>query len=212
MKRKFSRCLLLLTLLMLIVGCSPSQTPVTDSTAGASVPTGAQNLTTQPPTKSSEAPPSPTSMPETTGNETTNAMASASETTSGDTDAAAPVTVSFAEEKPDITPAAIFIADETEPQVAVLLQSEAVLNEVEILEFRYEESPQGMKVFPDVMTTIDELSPDRPLLVKMTFYGLYPRYGISYPDAQGLRRYFAVDMSGNDGSLYLLSIEPTTTK
>ena len=40
-------------------------------------------------------------------------------------------------------------------------------------------------------------------MVKTVFYGLIPNNGISYVDETGATRTFAVDMSGEDGSLYL---------
>jgi len=51
--------------------------------------------------------------------------------------------------------------------------------------------------------TLDRLTADRPLVVSTTFYGLIPNNGISYVDETGTTRFFAVDMSGEDGSLYL---------
>ena len=58
--------------------------------------------------------------------------------------------------------------------------------------------------------TIDEiysygtLESYRPLMVELTFYGDMPSYGVSYTDENGETRYFAVSVSGYDGSLELL--------
>ena len=48
-----------------------------------------------------------------------------------------------------------------------------------------------------------ELTPDRPLVAGLEFPGDMPSNGISYVDADGVTRNFAVDMSGMDGSLFL---------
>ena len=53
----------------------------------------------------------------------------------------------------------------------------------------------------------DVLAPERPLVVNMTFYGAIPNYGISYVDAGGTERRFAVEVSGEDGSLLLLEAD-----
>lgn len=46
------------------------------------------------------------------------------------------------------------------------------------------------------------LTPAHPLPVTTAFYGDLPNFGFSYLTADGGRRYFAVGVSGNDGSLY----------
>ena len=46
------------------------------------------------------------------------------------------------------------------------------------------------------------LSLHRKLLVKFTFFGSIPNNGISYTDSTGKTRYYTVDSSGKDGSLY----------
>lgn len=48
-----------------------------------------------------------------------------------------------------------------------------------------------------------ELTPDRPLVAGLEFPGDMPSNGISYVDADGVTRKYAVDMSGMDGSLFL---------
>lgn len=49
----------------------------------------------------------------------------------------------------------------------------------------------------------EQLPANHPLFVDMTFMGSIPNYGISYLDQDGVMRYFAVEMSGNDGSILL---------
>lgn len=55
--------------------------------------------------------------------------------------------------------------------------------------------------------TLEALTPERPLVVAMTFYGAIPHYGISYVDGNGAVRSFAVEMSGEDGSIVLWELD-----
>ena len=57
---------------------------------------------------------------------------------------------------------------------------------------------------------LDELSPDRPLLLNMTFYGLLPYYGVSYVDDSGETISYSINMSGKDGSVILTEFLPYT--
>ena len=57
---------------------------------------------------------------------------------------------------------------------------------------------------------VDELSPDRPLLLNMTFYGLLPYYGVSYVDDSGETISYSINMSGKDGSVILTEFLPYT--
>ena len=50
------------------------------------------------------------------------------------------------------------------------------------------------------------LTPAHPLPVAAVFYGDLPNFGFSYLTAAGERRYFAVGMSGHDGSCYAQEI------
>ena len=47
------------------------------------------------------------------------------------------------------------------------------------------------------------LTPETPLLTRMELIGTIPNNGISYVDGSGNTRYFAVEVSGYDGSLLL---------
>ena len=54
----------------------------------------------------------------------------------------------------------------------------------------------------------EALTPEVPLLVRMELMGTIPNNGISYVDADGATRYFAVEVSGFDGSLLLTEFSP----
>lgn len=59
---------------------------------------------------------------------------------------------------------------------------------------------------PSVMT------PDTPVAVQLIFPGDLPAYGISYVDAKGSLRRFAIAVSGYDGSLLLEEADPLETQ
>lgn len=50
---------------------------------------------------------------------------------------------------------------------------------------------------------LDELNPDAPIRLSLTFYGDIPNNGISFVEEDGTTRRYAVDMSGDTGALYL---------
>ena len=54
------------------------------------------------------------------------------------------------------------------------------------------------------------LTPDRPLLLNMTFYGLLPYYGVSYVNGSGETISYSINMSGKDGSVILTEFLPYT--
>ena len=49
--------------------------------------------------------------------------------------------------------------------------------------------------------TMDEIDPDHAFLAQVVFWGDMTTYGISFTDADGAVRHFAVSISGKDGSL-----------
>jgi hypothetical protein len=55
----------------------------------------------------------------------------------------------------------------------------------------------------EVLYEQETLTEECPLLVKMTFFGTIPSYGIAYTDSDGEEKQFSVEMSGVDGSLFL---------
>ena len=49
--------------------------------------------------------------------------------------------------------------------------------------------------------TMDEIDPDHAFLAQVVFWGDMTTYGISFTDAEGEARHYAVSISGKDGSL-----------
>ncbi len=55
---------------------------------------------------------------------------------------------------------------------------------------------------------IEELTPDKPFLVKMQFVGLMPTYGIVFEDQNHDERFYTINMAGigpEEGDLYFLN-------
>ena len=76
---------------------------------------------------------------------------------------------------------------------------------IEILELSLEDlDAEGEAAYDKkVLHNVDKVTKDRPLLVKLTFYGAIPHWGISYKDADGKRKTCLLTVSGKDGSLLL---------
>lgn len=95
------------------------------------------------------------------------------------------------------------------PQTKIILSTNATVRDFKVLALTNGDVDEDGNMTFDVeeLYTLDRLTADRPLVVSTTFYGLIPNNGISYLDETGVTRTFAVDMSGEDGSLYLWEID-----
>ncbi len=96
-----------------------------------------------------------------------------------------------------------------EPLARVLLSCEYAVKDFKVLGIEASMS-SSLSFFTEELYALDELSPDRPLLLNMTFYGLLPYYGISYVDDSGETISYSINMSGKDGSVILTEFLPCT--
>ena len=96
-----------------------------------------------------------------------------------------------------------------EPLARVLLSCEYAVKDFKVLGI---EASMGnsLSFFTEELYALDELSPDRPLLLNMTFYGLLPYYGVSYVNGSGETISYSINMSGKDGSVILTEFLPCT--
>ena len=95
------------------------------------------------------------------------------------------------------------------PQTAFVITADRAVSGLQILSL-YEASfgDDGQYTFSrDAVYSQDSLTPDAPLVVNATFYGDTPNIGIRYIDTDGSEKTYAIDVSGMDGSLYLLALE-----
>ncbi len=60
----------------------------------------------------------------------------------------------------------------------------------------------------EVLYTIDAMDPEHPFLAQMVFWGDMTTYGISFTDAGGQGRHYAISISGKDGSLLCTEYTP----
>ncbi len=117
-----------------------------------------------------------------------------------------PVTALFASDAEGDLPAYDeFIADTDESQEKILFMAHSTVKDFQVLSLSLEDVDENGKVTfsTEKIYSLDALTPERPLMVGMTFYGTIPSYGISYVDENGAARSFAVEISGMDGSLIL---------
>lgn len=92
-----------------------------------------------------------------------------------------------------------------ESQVRVLFTASAAVTDFKVLSLTCEDIDENGNISFSVQERYSqpEFTPDCPLIVGMEFFGSIPNNGISYVDTDGVEKRFAVDMSGEDGSLYL---------
>ncbi len=98
-----------------------------------------------------------------------------------------------------------FVADTTKPQSRILFTTDSTVTKFKVLGLQLKEvDPQGKIIFTEEeLYSQETLTPQRPLLVVLTFYGDLPHYGISYLDENGRAQKYSVQISGEDGTLIL---------
>ena len=64
-------------------------------------------------------------------------------------------------------------------------------------------APAAFAAEGDAVYSGEEFTPDRPLVVWVSFPGVLPTVGLSYTDTDGSRRTLHIGMSGKDGSFFL---------
>ncbi len=98
-----------------------------------------------------------------------------------------------------------FIAYEGENAASVVFYAEHPLSGIRFMHLEHDINENGEMHFDEkVVYTQNTLTPERPLLVQLVFYGDMPNNGISFVDAQGIVHSCALSVSGEDGSLQLI--------
>ena len=124
---------------------------------------------------------------------------------------AAPATVSLvwaADWEDDIANLASCTVTE-DPQTAFVICPDQTVTDFEIISLYDPEINEVGQIKFSYTTAYSHgvLMPEAPLLVRTTFYGDMPNIGIRYTDADGTSKMYAVDISGMNGSLYLMEFE-----
>ena len=97
-----------------------------------------------------------------------------------------------------------------EPTARVLLSCEYAVKDFKVIGVETSPMSGSLSYSTEELYALDELTPDRPLLLNMTFYGLLPYYGVSYVDGSGETISYSINMSGKDGSVILTEFLPCT--
>lgn len=97
-----------------------------------------------------------------------------------------------------------------EPLTRVLLSCEYAVKDFKVLGIEASPMSSSLSYSTEELYALDELTPDCPLLLNMTFYGLLPYYGVSYIDDSGETISYSINMSGKDGSVILTEFLPYT--
>ncbi len=187
-------------LALLCAACAKTPAPRADDPAGSSE-TAPGSTEAPDDTAATDAEPD-TAAPET---------APADETESEPQPASAPaeakaavITVDFAGEE-DLPGELDFEASHDEPLSRVLFTADAEVRDFCFLALSdpLPADENGFSFATQVLWEPESFSPEHPLCVTLTFYGDLPTYGIAYTDETGAIRTFALEMSGEDGHLYL---------
>ena len=98
-----------------------------------------------------------------------------------------------------------FIADESGQQESVVFTTNVDVSNFKVTALTLEDVSEDGKITFSVedLYVLDTLTPERPLVAAIPFFGAIPTYGISYEDNDGTVRNFTVEVSGKDGSLIL---------
>lgn len=99
-----------------------------------------------------------------------------------------------------------FVADTSDAAARVLFSTADGVKDLRLLALELEDVTEtGAVTFASrEVYRQDALTPARPLVVEMTFYGdTIPNYGIACVDAGGTERRFVLEISGFDGALIL---------
>lgn len=99
-----------------------------------------------------------------------------------------------------------YSVEQSEYSTMIVFTTDGVLQDLKLLSlFMNDVDEEGNPEYSiDEIYSYGTLESYRPLMVELTFYGDMPSYGVSYTDETGETRYFAVSVSGYDGSLELL--------
>ncbi|MBQ3087373.1 MAG: hypothetical protein IJC45_08555 [Clostridia bacterium] len=103
----------------------------------------------------------------------------------------------------------VFNASADEYAFYAVFRTDVTITDVKVLGLTFVDADEnGVITFDkEVLHTVDEIGPDFNLSVHLTADGTIPAYGIAYTDSDGTEKSFSVNMSGEDGSLYLAEIE-----
>ena len=206
---KMKRKIAILAAVMLLTGCAGGKSlPETSSqqtTTSAADDNSSQSQTEASAGDSTESP--AVEQEKTTEQSATSEYAATSESIEVTTQGL-PVKVQFVEDYGAIGGHDEFNLNDDEMTVKVVFSTESTVTDFRVLSISMQDyDDSGNFTFAaEELFTLAELTPERPLEAGLQFIGTIPNNGISFVDPDGNTKYYAVDMSGRDGSLFLWEI------
>lgn len=206
---KMKRKIAILAAVMLLTGCAGGKS-LPESSSQQTTTSAADDNSSQSQTEASAggSTESPAVEPEkTTEQSATSEYAATSESTEVTTQGL-PVKVQFVEDYGAIGGHDEFNLNDDEMTVKVVFSTESTVTDFRVLSISMQDyDDSGNFTFAaEELFTLAELTPERPLEAGLQFIGTIPNNGISFVDPDGNTKYYAVDMSGRDGSLFLWEI------
>ncbi|MBQ3955382.1 MAG: hypothetical protein II680_05790 [Clostridia bacterium] len=116
-----------------------------------------------------------------------------------------PISAAFAEE--DLPDHLELVADEGENAAKILLTAETPVESFHFFALIYEEMDGDEPRFStDELYELDTFGPEKPLLVSMTFGEVFPAYGFTFKNADGMFKTYGINLSGEDGSVIISEV------
>ncbi len=94
-----------------------------------------------------------------------------------------------------------YTVDNSEYMVKIAFLPNEVLTDISFSSLQYDETSL---IIDEKILTLPAISPEKPLLIGVVFYGDMTTYGISFRDLSGVMRYYSISLSGVDNSLEVL--------
>ncbi len=94
-----------------------------------------------------------------------------------------------------------FITENSEYTVKLFFKANEALTDIRFSLLEYGDS--GTLNVAKELYTLPKLTPDKPLVTGVVFYGSMTTYGISFTDSNGQTHRYAIQTSGKDGSLLM---------
>ncbi|MBK5262792.1 MAG: hypothetical protein JJE17_09525 [Peptostreptococcaceae bacterium] len=97
-----------------------------------------------------------------------------------------------------------FVQIQDEYSQRILIMVSTPVSDFKFSRINFDESNGGVNYIEDeVLYSQNELNPEKPLVVWVSFPGTLPQRGISFVDESGKERRFVINMSGEDGAILL---------
>jgi len=99
------------------------------------------------------------------------------------------------------------VADDGEYAAKILLTTDTPLESFHFFRLIQEEMNEDGPVFStEELYELEKFEPDKPLLVNMTFGEIFPTYGFTFKNADGIFKTYGINLSGEDGSVILSEV------